>query len=78
MDVLLVVCGYSPIENHPTAHTPPQPRSAVAEPLSFPVAVGDNGLNKLGGMSEEKHKLRRRKGGDDAAEDENYKSSAQQ
>ena len=23
MDLLLVVCGYSPIENHPTAHTPP-------------------------------------------------------
>ena len=23
MDLLLAVCGYSPVENHPTAHTPP-------------------------------------------------------
>lgn len=40
MDLLLVVCGYSPVENHPTAHTPPHSGvapAAVALGASSPV-----------------------------------------
>lgn len=51
MDLLRVVCGYSPLENHPTAHTPPHtglslpviPRSASSpvEEASTPSDVTD-------------------------------------
>jgi hypothetical protein len=37
MDLLLVVCGYSPVENHPTAHTPPH---SVVAPAA--VALGSS------------------------------------
>ena len=72
MDVLLAVCGYSPVENHPTAHTPQQPLSAL----------------KLDTLSQEKNTLRRRVGGsgsgsgtnehEDNGGDENFKSTASQ
>ena len=51
MDLLRVVCGYSPLENHPTAHTPPHtglslpviPRSASSpvEEANTPSDVTD-------------------------------------
>jgi hypothetical protein len=43
MDLLLAVCGYSPVENHPTAHTPPH-----AVPVAGPLASEVIGSETLG------------------------------
>jgi hypothetical protein len=45
MDLLLAVCGYSPVENHPTAHTPPH-----AVPVQGPLVsevIGSEELSQV-------------------------------
>ena len=84
MDLLLVVCGYSPLENHPTAHTPPLPVAATVphsvttiqstEKINSAIAEKNNQYDNTDKMDI----LRRRKIKEEIGNDENYKSNAQQ
>ena len=88
MDLLLTVCGYSPLENHPTAHTPPLPlplttssaTSSSLPPKNVPKSI-ENKVNIIEhNHSKEmnRNKLRKRNNGNDIINDENYKVNAQQ
>lgn len=84
MDLLLVVCGYSPLENHPTAHTPPLPVAATVSNSTATVQSSEKfnnfttEMNSKSDNIDKKDVLRRRKIGEEIVTDENYKSNALQ